>query len=86
MYETDRLPPELRPLSPWTYFGLDILYTIPLIGFIFLGCHALGSANVNKRNFARSFFCVYVVVFVLILMLALSGALTGLGLSLGQYF
>ncbi len=86
MYETDRLPPELRPLSPWTYFGLDILYTIPLIGFIFLVCHALGSANVNKRNFARSFFCVYVVVFVLILMLALSGALTGLGLSLGQYF
>ena len=86
MYETDRLPPELRPLSPWTYFGLDILYAIPLIGFIFLICHALGSTNVNKRNFARSFFCVYVIALILILILIFSGALTGLGFALGQSF
>ena len=25
-----------RPLSPWEYFGLQILYSLPLIGFIFL--------------------------------------------------
>ena len=86
MYDTDRLPPELRPLSPWAYFGLEILYAIPLIGFIFLVCHALGRANLNKRNFARSFFCVYVIALILILILIFSGALTGLGLSRGQYF
>ena len=78
MNEMDRLPPELRPLSPWTYFGLEILYTLPVIGWIFLICHAVGSANINKRNFARSFFCVYVVVILLAILLGVSGVFSGL--------
>lgn len=86
MYETDRLPPELRPLSPWTYFGLEILYLIPVIGVIFLLCHATGSSNVNKRNFACSHFCGLLLVLLVVLVLACTGALTGLGYALGQYF
>ena len=86
MYETDRLPPELRPLSPWTYFGLEILYLIPVIGVIFLLCHAIGSSNVNKRNFACSHFCGQLLVLLVVLVLACTGALTGLGYALGQYF
>ena len=57
------LPPELRPLSAWAYFGYELLYAVPLVGWIFLICHAIGARNVNKRSFARSFFCVYVIEF-----------------------
>lgn len=74
MNEFDRLPEELRPLSPWSYFGLEILYALPVVGWVFLLCHAIGSRNVNKRNFARSFFCVYVIVLILVLVLSLTGA------------
>ena len=68
------LPPELRPLSAWAYFGYELLYAVPVVGWVFLICHAIGARNVNKRSFARSFFCVYIVVAVLALILALTGA------------
>ena len=48
MYEN--LPPEYRPLSPWAYFGLGILYALPLVGWVFLVIHAIGAPNINKRN------------------------------------
>ena len=57
----DQLPPELQPMSPWAYFGYEILYALPVVGWIFLVCHAIGARNVNKRNFARSFFVVYIL-------------------------
>lgn len=76
MYEYDNLPPELRPLSPWSYFGHSILYALPLVGWIFLVIHAIGATNINKRNFARSFFCSYILFVILIVALAASGALS----------
>lgn len=79
--DSDRIPKSYRPLGAWTYFGLEILYAIPVVGLIFLICHAIGSENINKRNFARSFFCVYVLVIVVILALAISGAGFAIGAS-----
>ena len=79
MYEN--LPPEYRPLSPWAYFGLGILYTLPLVGWVFLVIHAIGAPNINKRNYARSFFCVYVVAIVLTIV----GVSTGLLYSWASY-
>lgn len=72
----DNLPPELQPLSPWAYFGYEILYAIPLIGWIFLVCHALAAQNINKRNFARLFFVIYVLIAFLWIFAACSGLLT----------
>jgi hypothetical protein len=69
----NEIPETYRPLSPWAYFGLDILYSIPLVGWIFLIFHAIAAGNVNKRNFARSFFCVYVVVIVVVIVCAIAG-------------
>jgi len=69
----NEIPEAYRPLSPWAYFGLDILYSIPLVGWIFLIVHAVSSGNINRRNFARSFFCVYVIVIVLIIIGAIAG-------------
>ena len=57
---------DTRPLSPWAYFGLEILYTIPIIGFIFLLIHAISAPNINKRNFARSYFCILVIVAIVV--------------------
>ena len=41
--------------------------------------HAVGSQNLNRRNYARSYFCVYVLVIILIAVLGAMGVLSGLG-------
>ena len=65
----ENLPEEYKPLSPWTYFLLNIVYAIPLIGIIVLIVMALGGTdNINKRNYARSFFCSLLVSAILILI------------------
>ena len=51
------LPKAYRPLSSWAYFGLSVLYLIPIIGWIFLLAHAIDSKNRHGRAFARSWFC-----------------------------
>ena len=66
------------PLSPWAYFGLQILFSIPIVGFIFLIVFTFSNANINRRNFARSYWCVYIIIAVialifLIVSLALGG-------------
>ena len=80
------VPDDLQPMSPWKYFGLNILYAIPLIGFIFLLCHAIGSRNINKRNYARSFFCILVVVLVIFVVFYFSGAVKDIVTSLAEKF
>ena len=64
---------DTTPLSPWAYFWLDILYAIPIVGFVFLLIHAIGANNVNKRNFARSYFCVLVIILIIFGVVAIFG-------------
>ena len=66
-------PQEFRPISAWGYFLLEILYSIPVIGFIFLIVHAIGASNVNRRSFARSYFVIFVVIFAIVLVVIFSG-------------
>ena len=62
-----RIPPEYTPISMWGYFGYEILFMIPFIGFIFLLVFALGGTqNNNLKNFARSYFCKVILEVVLI--------------------
>lgn len=72
-FEQAYLPEAYRPLSPWAYFGLNILYVLPVVGWVFLICHALGSRNLNRRNYARSYFCVYVLLALVVLLLYVTG-------------
>ena len=81
-FELQHLPEAYRPLSPWSYFGLGILYALPLLGWIFLIVHAIGSVNINRRNYARSYFCVYVLAIILGVLLTITGVLSGLTQSL----
>ena len=68
-------PVQFKPLSPWTYFWLTVLYSIPLIGLIFLIVFSVDSSNINRRKHARSYWCVYVIVLILLAVLIFSGAI-----------
>ena len=57
---------EYEPISIWGYFGYDLLFSIPIIGWIINVVFAFGLAsNVNLKNYARSKFCVLIVYIVL---------------------
>ena len=75
-YNADAKPTgKYAPLSPWAYFGLTLLFSIPVVGFIFLIVFSVSDANINRRNFARSYWCallvlvaVAIIAFVVILI------------------
>ena len=68
-HEIDSLPEKYRPLGAWAYFCYSILFTIPLIGIISLIVFALSDKNINRRSFARSFFCGYIIAIVVIVLI-----------------
>ena len=59
------IPKEYQPISMWGYFGYQILFSIPVVGFICLIIFAIGAKNVNKKNFARSYFCYTIICLVI---------------------
>lgn len=66
------IPEEYQPISMWGYFGYELLFSIPLVGFILLLVFSFGGTrNKNLRNFARSYFCF------LILMIIIFGVILG---------
>ena len=72
------LPAQYKPLSPWAYFGLSLLFAAPIVGFVFLIVFSFNNNNINRRNYARSFFCmlliaaILLVIFVLVVVLVFS--------------
>ena len=61
----EQIPPQYRPLSPWAYFGYMLLFSIPIVGFIMLIIFSFSDANINRRNFARSYFCAFIVALII---------------------
>lgn len=79
----DELPAKFRPMSAWSYFWHTILFSIPVVGLVFLIIFALGgTGNVNKRSFARSYFCIYIVFAIVVLILLFTGSLAALSTAL----
>lgn len=74
----DELPERFRPLGAWAYFGYGLLFSIPIVGFILLIVFSCKKTNINRRNFARSYFCWLVILAIVIVVLLL------LGVSLGD--
>lgn len=69
------IPSEYKPISMWGYFGYQILFAIPIIGFILLLVFALGGTkNINLKNFARSYFCLFIIAIVILILLTIFGA------------
>lgn len=69
------IPAEYKPISMWGYFGYEILFSIPIIGFIIALVFGFcgGTTNVNLKNFARSYFCALIIALVIIVLFALLG-------------
>lgn len=60
---TPDIPEEYKPISMWGYFGYELLFSIPCVGFIILLVFAFGgNKNINVRNFARSYFCYMIII------------------------
>lgn len=79
------IPGEYQPLSPWAYFGWQLLFALPLAGFVLLIVMSFAPRNRNLKNFARSYWCalligigIAIVVVVIALIIA---AAAGVGLS-----
>lgn len=73
-----KIPEEYRPVSMWGYFGYEILFSIPIIGWIFVIVFALTASNINLRNFARSQFCLILIWAVLWIVIACTGVLASM--------
>ena len=71
------------PLSPWAYFGLTILFSIPVAGLVFLVIFSISKGNINRRNFARSYWCGLILVCLIIGILFLTGVATDVLTKLG---
>lgn len=78
----NNIPAEYKPISMWGYFGYEILFSIPLIGFICLIIFAFASNNKNVKNFARSYFCMLILVIVLFVICLAIVSATGAVISL----
>ena len=64
------IPFEYKPISMWGYFGYELLFSIPIIGFILLLVFSFGGTkNINLRNFARSYFCFLIIIIIFIFII-----------------
>ena len=78
---------EYKPISMWGDFGYELLFAIPVIGFIILLVFAFGgSGNINVKNFARSKFCVFILWLVLMIVLFAISMATGAAETIADMF
>ena len=84
--DTVVLPDEYKPISMWGYFGYEILFSIPIVGFIVLIVLSINGKNQNVKNFARSYFCFTIIVLILLVILLVSVAGAGASAALGGYY
>lgn len=82
--KTRKLPAEYTPISMWGYFGYQILFSIPLIGWIIVIVFAITAPNQNLKNFARSQFCLLIIALVAAVIFAATGLLATMIESLSQ--
>lgn len=62
-YNANAVPEEYKPISMWGYFGYEVLFNIPIIGFICIIIFSVGGTrNKNLTNFARSRLCILILV------------------------
>ncbi len=82
--EIEQLPEKYRPIGAWRYVGYMILFGLPIAGFICLLLFALDDEhNINRRNFARSYLCYYLIS--VIALAVIIGAVVAIGFATGLW-
>ena len=64
-----------RPITGWGYVGYSLLFAIPVVGFLLLIIFSFDSSHLNRRGYARSYWC-WLLIFVLLLAAFLAFVLT----------
>lgn len=78
----NNIPFEYKPISMWGYFGYQILFSIPIIGFILLLVFSFGGTqNKNLKNYARSYFCFMILAIILVAIIVAVTVSTGASAS-----
>ncbi len=80
------IPKEYKPLGPWAYIGWSLVYSIPIVGFIFLIVNSFRKDNLNRRNYTRSYWCALLIVLILLALTFGIAAATGSMDELMQIF
>lgn len=80
MEERQNIPSEYKVLLPWAYFGYNLLFAIPLIGFILAIVLAFDNSNLNRRNFARAYFCGWILIAMIAIITLVISMVTGVAL------
>ena len=73
-----KIPAEYTPITMWGYFGYQILFSIPVLGWIFVVVFALTASNQNLKNYARSQFCLIIIALVIFCIFAATGLLASM--------
>lgn len=76
--DNSNVPEEYKPISAWGYFGYNLLFNIPIVGFILLIVFSFDSSNINRRNYARSFFIVYLIALIIIILIVVISLVCGI--------
>lgn len=58
-----------KPISAWGYVGYSVLWSIPVLGWLLWLCAALFAKNQNKKNYARSYFCAFLLALLVVVIL-----------------
>ena len=82
----DDLPDDLKPMSAWGYVGWGILFAIPIVGLVLVIVFSCISGNINRKRFARSYICWFIIAAIIFAILFITGILTWNGLINGRYF
>ena len=72
-------PNQYKPLSPWAYFGYNLLFSLPVVGFILLIVFSFSDSNINRRNYARSFFCALLIAVIILAVFFVLALVFGVG-------
>lgn len=68
----NEIPKAYKPISAWGYVGWDILFAIPVVGLIILIVFACGgTSNINRKKYARSKFCAFLLGLIIALVIFL---------------
>ena len=66
-----KLPEKYKPLGAWAYFGYSLLFCIPIVGLILLIVYSFSDKNINRRNFARSYWVAILIVLIVSIVLGI---------------